>query len=324
LAYNMMRMWQGAIGIANQTCMVSPAYIVLKPKENISSEFFLHSFQKNRSLYLFTSYSYGLTSDRLRLYFKDFSDIKFRIPCYSEQQKISNFLNTIDDKLIQLKNKKNLLEQYMKGVTQKIFSQQLRFKNEDGIDFAEWKKKKLGDCCKTSKSGGTPTSTKRKYYDGDIPFLSIGDMTKQGKYLQYTTNHISYLGLKNSASWIVPANSIIYSMYASVGFVAINKIPMSTSQAVLNLILNDDIDLEFMYYTLVDFQKNISKFINTGTQGNLNAESVNKFTINLPCIAEQKKIANFLSVIDDKINHCGAQIEKMEGWKKGLLQQMFV
>ena len=324
LAYNMMRMWQGAIGIANQTCMVSPAYIVLKPKENVSSEFFLQSFQKNRSLYLFTSYSYGLTSDRLRLYFKDFSDIKFHIPCYSEQQKISNFLNTIDDKLTQLKNKKVLLEQYMKGVTQKIFTQQLRFKNEDGEFYEEWEKKKLGDCCKTSKSGGTPISTKRKYYDGDIPFLSIGDMTKQGKYLQYTTNHISYLGLKDSASWIVPANSIIYSMYASVGFVAINKIPMSTSQAVLNLILNDDIDLEFMYYTLVDFQKNISKFINTGTQGNLNAESVNKFTINLPCIAEQKKIANFLSVIDDKINHCGAQIEKMEGWKKGLLQQMFV
>jgi len=251
-------------------------------------------------------------------------NISVTIPTLPEQIKIATFLTAVDEKLQALKQKKTLLEQYKKGVMQQIFSQELRFKDDNGNDFTDWEEKKLGDVCKTAKSGGTPTSTKREYYNGNIPFLSISDMTSQGKYLNYTSNHISKLGLDNSASWIVPAYSIIYSMYASVGFVAINNIPLATSQAVLNLILKEGINTDFIYYTLVDFQKKIAQFVTTGTQGNLNAQSVKGFEIQIPCLKEQTKIANFLSTIDDKINHCQSQIVNTEVWKKGLLQQMFI
>ncbi|KVV16421.1 restriction endonuclease subunit S [Flavobacterium sp. TAB 87] len=253
-----------------------------------------------------------------------FSNLLFHFPNISEQTKIANFLIEVDKKLTALKQKKSLLEQYKKGVMQKIFSQELRFKEDNGNDYPDWEEKKLGEVCEIAKSGGTPTSTKKEYYNGDIPFLSISDMTLQGKYLNFTSNHISELGLENSSSWLVPINSIIYSMYASVGFVAINRIPLATSQAVLNLILKKKLNLEFMYYTLVDFQKNIAQFITTGTQGNLNANSVKGFLIQIPSLTEQTKIANFLSAIDEKINHCQKQIEKTQVWKKGLLQQMFV
>ena len=113
-------------------------------------------------------------------------------------------------------------------------------------------------------------------------------------------------------------------MYASVGFVAINKTRIATSQAVLNLILKENINTEFIYYTLLDFQKKVSKFITTGTQGNVNAQSVKAFEIHLPTLPEQTKIANFLSAIDEKISHCQVRITKMEQYKKGLLQQLFV
>ena len=252
------------------------------------------------------------------------SGIKISFPTLPEQQKIATFLTTVDEKLQALKQKKSLLEQYRKGVMQKIFSQELRFKDDNGNTFADWEEKMLGDVCKTTKSGGTPISTKREYYNGDIPFLSISDMTSQGKYLNYTSNHISKLGLDNSASWVVPAHSIIYSMYASIGFVAINNIPLATSQAVLNLILKEGINTDFIYYTLVDFQKKITQFVTTGTQGNLNAQSVRGFKIQIPSLKEQTKIATFLSTIDEKINQCQAQITNTEVWKKGLLQGMFV
>ncbi len=250
--------------------------------------------------------------------------LSLNIPSLPEQQKIASFLTSVDTKIQQLSQKKTLLEQYKKGVMQKIFNQEIRFKDKDGKEFPEWELKTLNDICEIAKSGGTPTSTKKEYYDGEIPFLAISDMTMQGKYLYSTSKHVSELGLKNSSSWIVPVNSVIYSMYASVGFVSINKIPIATSQAVLNLIIKNDANNEFVYYSLVNFQKEVAKFITTGTQGNLNAQTVKGFEIDFPCLKEQVLIANFLTALDVKIDLVNKQLEKTKEWKKGLLQQLFV
>ena len=84
------------------------------------------------------------------------------------------------------------------------------------------------------KAGGTPTSTNKEYYNGEIPFLSINDITKQGKYVRYTENHLSRSGLENSSAWVVPEYSLIISMYASVGLVTINEVPITTSQAMFD------------------------------------------------------------------------------------------
>jgi len=251
------------------------------------------------------------------------SNISLPFPSLPEQQKIASFLTSVDDKINVLKQKVSLLEKYKKGVMQQIFSQQIRFKDANGNDYLEWEEKSLGEVCLKARSGGTPKSTVKSYYNGDIPFLSISDMTQQGKYINYTSNHISEEGLKNSSSWIVPINSIIYSMYASVGFVAINNIPIATSQAVLNLIVKDNVSVYYLYYYLLDFQKYINQFITTGTQGNLNAQSVKDFNVLVPTLEEQTKIAEFLSGIDEKIETTKLQLSKMEVWKKGLLQGMF-
>ena len=87
LAYNMMRMWQGAVGRAPEECMVSPAYVVLSPKPGVASDFFEHWFRSKRMLYLFRAYSQGLTSDRLRLYFDDFAQIPLRILAPEKKKK---------------------------------------------------------------------------------------------------------------------------------------------------------------------------------------------------------------------------------------------
>jgi type I restriction enzyme S subunit len=113
-------------------------------------------------------------------------------------------------------------------------------------------------------------------------------------------------------------------MYASVGFVAINRIPIATSQAVLNLILKDNICIDYVYYFLLDFQKYLAEYITTGTQGNLNAQTVKGFVIPIPSLEEQTKIANFLSSIDKKMELVNTQIQDTQEYKKGLLQQMFI
>ena len=109
IAYNMMRMWQGAFGRANLDGIVSPAYVVLRGKNGVDTRFFEYAFQRSRSIYLFWAYSYGLTKDRLRLYANDFTRIPFSAPSLPEQQKIADFLSALDRRIDQLIQKKVLL-----------------------------------------------------------------------------------------------------------------------------------------------------------------------------------------------------------------------
>jgi type I restriction enzyme S subunit len=96
IAYNMMRMWQGAFGLAKTEGMVSPAYVVLRPTEKIDPSFAVHLFNQPRMAYLFWAYSYGMTEDRLRLYFEDFKKIPAYVPSKSEQIQITSILKVWD------------------------------------------------------------------------------------------------------------------------------------------------------------------------------------------------------------------------------------
>jgi len=269
----------------------------------------------------------------------------FNFPTLPEQTKIANFLTAVDDKLTHLKKKKSLLEQYKKGVMQRIFSgfdtdainrvctnenpasdrdainrvctNAIRFKDENGEDFAEWEEKKLGEIGKFF-SGGTPLTTKREFFNGEIPFIRSGEINSDK-----TEQFITELGLKNSSAKMVEIGDLIYALYgATSGEVAISKIKGAINQAIL-CIRTDEVN-KFLYYYLWLNKEIIIKTYLQGGQGNLSADIIKSISVPIPSIEEQSKIANFLSAIDDKINHCGVQIEKMEGWKKGLLQRMFV
>lgn len=96
IAYNMMRMWQGSFGLASQEGIVSPAYVVLKPKKAIDPLYATYLFKTKRMLYLFWAYSYGLTEDRLRLYFPDFCRIPIQLPDIRAQREIASALSHWD------------------------------------------------------------------------------------------------------------------------------------------------------------------------------------------------------------------------------------
>ena len=198
----------------------SVAFIRLK--DNFSNYFIYQLFVSNKGQREIEKAIAGQALKRITL--TKINDFKFNIPHLPEQQKIASFLTSVDERLTLLAQQKEKLELYKKGVMQQIFSQKLRFKDENGNNYPDWEEKKLGELCKKAQSGGTPKSTVKEYYDGEIPFLAISDMTVQGKYLNRTSRFVSMKGIENSSSWIVPENSLIYSMYASVGFVSINKI----------------------------------------------------------------------------------------------------
>lgn len=121
IAYNMMRMWQGACGVAPEDCLVSPAYVVLKPKQGVYPDFFFSLFKLHGSLHLLTVYSHGLTLDRLRLYFDDFAAMPLVVPQYEEQQRIAACLTTLDTRIAAQAAKIDALKIHKRGLMQQLF-----------------------------------------------------------------------------------------------------------------------------------------------------------------------------------------------------------
>jgi type I restriction enzyme S subunit len=189
----------------------------------------------------------------------------------------------------------------------------------------EWEIRKLGDkrVARQLKAGGTPLRSRKEYYEnGTIPFVRIEDITTSGKYLSKTELKITEKGLNNSSTWLVPEKSILYSMYASYGETVISKVPVATNQAIIAIIPSENVDLEYLYYSLKHIQKSLYKYLRETTQKNLNAEIVKNLKVPLPPFVEQQKIATILSCVDEAIQKTDEVIAKIERLKKGLMQQL--
>ena len=299
--------------------IISQALLILRSNSNIINPKFLKYFLETNSGYNSLISSAGGSSQVNIAKKQIILDIPLLIPNLETQSKIISFLDLINNKIELLEEKHKYYQDFKKYLMQKLFAQELRFNFTDG-----WKIVKLETLIKKGKAGGTPSSTNLDYYNGDIPFLSIKDMSEQGKYIVKTEKSITNEGLNNSSAWIIPKYSLLYSIYASIGLVAINRTEISTSQAIYGIILKEGVSLEYMYYYLTYFKKNVHRYIETGTQGNLNAKLLKSFEVLLPSLKEQEMIVNILSFADEKIENTEKEIIKMNEFKKGLLQQMFV
>ena len=190
----------------------------------------------------------------------------------------------------------------------------------------DWEERKLSDLFIKGGSGGTPKSTNKAFYDGDIPFLGISDITKSNGFINNTEKHISSDGLNSSAAWIVSKGAISLAMYASVGKLAILNIDAATSQAFYNMIF-DDYDLRDLVYQRLNKANELSewnKLISTGTQSNLNADKVKNFQMYLPKNHDEiKLISTFFKQIDNTITLHQRKLDLLKEQKKGYLQKMF-
>ena len=124
---------------------------------------------------------------------------------------------------------------------------------------------------------------------------------------------------------VYPVNTLLVSCSANLGFCAIVKKELITNQTFIGLVPDESkVNIEFLYYVMILSSRKLNILSSGTTISYLSREQFERFEIILPCLEEQTPIANFLSAIDEKINHCTTLIEKTELWKKGLLQKMFV
>lgn len=171
-------------------------------------------------------------------------------------------------------------------------------------------------------SGGTPTSSVAAYYDGDIPWVSISDMTQGGKVLTATERNLSRLGLASCAAQIFPAGTVLYAMYASLGECSIAGVPLCSSQAILGIRPSNRLSNEFLYYYLTSLKPIVKSLGQQGTQANLNKGMVQDFSFHLPSLPEQTAIATVLSDMDAELTALEQRLAKTRALKQGMMQEL--
>ena len=265
-------------------------------------------FSSEKGQNIFTSLQTG--SGREGLNFQSIRGITLAFPFLQEQNKISTFLSTVDDKLQALKQKKTLLEQYKKGVMKRIFSQEIRFKDDNGNDYPDWEERKVKDIFILTRGSVLSMTLVSEKQDNENYYPVYSSQTKKNGLSGYYNKFL----FEDCITWTTDG--------AGAGDVNFRKGKFYCTNVCGVLKSDKGYANVFIAEILNSISRKYVSYVgNPKLMNNVMAE----ISISIPLsIEEQTKIANFLSAIDDKINHCQEQIVNTEVWKKGLLQQMFV
>jgi type I restriction enzyme S subunit len=173
------------------------------------------------------------------------------------------------------------------------------------------------------KAGGTPSRKQASYWNGDIPFVLIEDMTAAGLYLDHTSERITKAGLDASSAWIVPSGAVLLSMYATIGATVVNKIPLATNQAILAIVPKKNVSAEFLAFCLRAHKAALSARNVQATQKNINKGIVETFPLPIPPLSEQRKIAGVLGVVQRAIEQQEQLIALTIELKKAFMNKLF-
>lgn len=283
------------------------------------------------------------------------SSIKLPFPSLAEQQKIASFLSAVDEKIQQLTRKKELLEQYKKGVMQWLFSsselgsqglkddridsdqknpsiqkshksqfRQLRFKDENGKPYPKWEEKTLGDIVSITKGKGI--SKTDIVEDGELECIRYGEL-----YTHYKERITSIFSRTN-----LDKRDLVLSEYNDVIIPSSGETQLDIARAAcvlkagvalggdLNILKTKQNGVYLSYYINHSLKYEIAKVAQGNSVVHLYPSQLEALAVSIPTIEEQQKIASFLTALDAKIESVAAQIAHTQTFKKGLLQQMFV
>ncbi|MCF7911833.1 MAG: restriction endonuclease subunit S [Candidatus Cloacimonetes bacterium] len=280
---------------------------------------FLSYYLNNKMRYSIARLAQG--NSIVHLYPSHLKTLKLRLPKTIEQTKISNFITSVDEKIEQISSEKELLEEYKKGVIQKIFSQKIRFKNDNGNNFPNWEEKKLGQIIKPIiRSVDKPNK----------PYETLGIRSHaKGTFHKFIDNpdNISMTKLFK----VREGDLIVNITFAWEHAIAVCKKQDNcrlVSHRFPTYLIKDNNDINFLEYFVkrkrFKYQLGVISPGGAGRNRVMCKKDFLKLKVSIPVLEEQIKIADFLISIDDKIDKISQKLELMKKWKKGLLQKMFV
>ena len=271
-------------------------------------------------------------SSVIHLYPHHLKKLQLNLPTLTEQEKIAEFLSSVEKKIQLLEKKKEQLKLYKKAVMQKIFSREIRFKDDNGNSYPDWEKKKLGDIGEFKSS-----SVDKKIKEGEelvflINYMNVynheelkPEMRHKLMRVSASSSQILSFNLKKGDILFTPSSETPYDIgRSSVIFSDLEDTLYSYHLMRFRPSINLNLLYSHYFCNISPVLRQLSKLCAGSTRFTISVGNFSKVQIELPCLGEQKKIADFLSGIDSKIETASTQIDKTKKFKKGLLQQMFV
>lgn len=321
-----LRSFQGGIEFSKYRGICSPAYVILRLKHDHSEDYFRHYLKTDRFIAQMTRNLEGLRDGKMISY-KQLSELKLPVPSPEEQQKVADCLSSLDELITAETQMLDTLKTHKKGLMQQLFPSEgetvprLRF--PEFREARTWGVKLLGDTAKIS-SGGTPNRAEPDCWGGSIPWVttSLIDFNRINDAEEFITTE----GLNSSSAKLFPAGTLLMAMYGqgkTRGKVALLGIEATTNQACAAIMLNSNVDANFAFQNLASRYEEIRKLSNEGGQENLSAGLIKEIPLAYPCLAEQQRIVDCLSSLDELIAAQNQKIETLKTHKKGLMQQLF-
>jgi len=245
------------------------------------------------------------------------------LPQITEQQKIASFLTAVDEQIQLLQKKKAKLEEYKKGVMQKLFSQEIRFKDENGNEFPDWEVKRLGEILQLRNGYAFKSSTYTE--NGHFKIITISNV-QDGELDVEECKMINVLPNDLKGHQILKKGDLLVSLTGNVGRIAIvDQENCLLNQRVGKLEIDEKIK-SFLYQLLRrgHFLNRMVSLAQGGAQPNLSKGDIDNYQIALPTEEERNRITSFLDSIDNTIKLVSDEAHKTVLFKLGLLQKMFV
>ncbi len=325
---NIVFAWERAVAKTTEKengMIASHRFPMYKPKEDIVDlDYITEYFVTKRGQNVLILASPGGAGRNKTLGQKEFAKSVVKLPSLPEQQKIAEFLLTIDAVIEKQKETISAWEERKKGVMQKLFSQEVRFKADDGNEFPDWEEKKLGEVCAPLTYGMNAAAVK---YDGENKYIRITDIDDESHL--YKNDELVSPDGELDDKYLVSENDILLARTgASVGksYLYDKKDGKLYYAGFLIKAHVKSENSKFIYYqTLTDrYARWVQVTSMRSGQPGINANEYSEFMVYVPCLAEQQKIADSLSSLDEVIEKQKATLAVWEKLKKGLLQQMFV
>ena len=262
----------------------------------------------------------------LNIGYDAYMSVNIHVPSLPEQQKIAEFLSTIDTVIEKQKETVSAWEERKKGMMQKLFSQEVRFKADDGSNFPEWEEKKLGECGRFYT--GVGFSEKYQGHKGlDVDVYKVSDMNIVGneKYMTLSNNTVDDSIVRQMKTKVITSKCLVF---AKVGAAIYGERKRITTKPFLidnNMMAFEPyscLNIEYLHSWSCSVK--FSQYAQVGALPSYNSSDIGIIKIHIPCLAEQQKIADCLSSLDEVIEKQKATLAAWEELKKGLLQQMFV
>jgi type I restriction enzyme, S subunit len=328
LVLNMMRAWQGAIGVVKSEGMVSPAYITAIPSAQLYPLFMDYCLRRDETIIQMDNLSYGVTDFRKRLYWDSFINVLCRIPSVPEQEKITDLFTHIDNLITLHQRKYGKLIIVKKSMLEKMFPKD--GSNVPEIRFAgftdDWEKRKLGELGKCQSGIGFPDKEQGGVYG--LPFYKVSDMNNYGNEHEMTNanNYVTEEQIIRN-NW-KPIEDVPAVIFAKVGA----AIMLNRKRLVRCPFLLDNNTMVYKFgkswdtdFGLTLFDKiDLTSLVQVGALPSYNASDVENLEIFMPQVAEQHKIGVFFTHLNKLITLHQRKLEKLKNIKKSMLEKMFV